>query len=48
MENTILSTLIALFPKNTSMQLPPNIFIDMEGEFTKIYQRRKAGRSIPQ
>ena len=47
MENTLLSTLIALFPKNTSMQLPPNIFIDMEGEFTEFIKDEKLVARFP-
>ena len=33
MGNEILSKLLAMAPSNTGMELPPKVFLDMEGEF---------------
>lgn len=33
MNNDIMSKLAAIIPANTGMELPPKIFIDMDGEF---------------
>lgn len=41
MHNVIFSKLLELFPSHTSMELPPKVFIDMEGEFIGFVEGEK-------
>ena len=41
MHNAIISKLLELFPSHTSMELPPKVFVDMEGEFIEFVEGEK-------
>lgn len=47
MEDSILKDLLNLAPKNTSMELPPKVFIDMQGEFTEFVKDKKLVARFP-
>ena len=47
MKNNILARLLLLAPSNTSMELPPKIFIDMEGEFIDFVESKSLTARFP-
>jgi len=47
MDNKIISKLLKLFPANTNMELPPKVFVDMEGEFIEFIEGKKLVARYP-
>lgn len=47
MNNTLLDRLSQLMPDFENMALPPNIFIDMEGEFIEFVENKKLVARFP-
>lgn len=47
MDNEILSQLLKMAPSNTGMELPPKVFIDMEGEFIEFVEGEKLVARFP-
>ena len=47
MKNNILTRLLQLVPVETSMELPPKVFIDMEGEFIDFVENERLVARFP-
>lgn len=47
MKSNILEKLLQLVPVETSMELPPKVFIDMEGEFIEFVENEKLVARFP-
>ena len=47
MSNNIVSELMQLFPSNTNMELPPKVFVDMDGEFIEFIKGEKLTARYP-
>jgi uncharacterized protein (TIGR00369 family) len=47
MKNNILQQLLQLVPFETSMELPPKVFIDMEGEFIEFVENERLVARFP-
>ena len=47
MDNEILNKLLTMVPSTTGMELPPKVFIDMEGEFIEFVEGKKLVARFP-
>lgn len=47
MNNEILTKLLKMVPENAGMELPPKVFIDMEGEFIEFVEGEKLVARFP-
>ncbi len=47
MKNNILQKLLQLVPFETNMELPPKVFVDMEGEFIEFIENEKLVARFP-